>query len=437
MFRERYATAGVTFFRRFFHTDPATTTWWIVLGLILTTSLRAQEPVRSSAPPSRIDSFRQTPEAFFYLGPFQEELVGSLGVQYVDNVNLTPTDKISNLSFSLGMTLNTTWVISHLNQLTFNFGGAIVENIYSNGRSQLNFSIAPNSMLEFKFDIGDYRVRLFDRFSYVQNPTTNPTATNTANANNLTNTFGAVIDKDFNVVVLSLLADYTFNTQSGTNSAGQNNPTTSGNRQSFRVGPALTLRLSPTILYGVNAVATRSSSAGEANVNSLNFGPFINGKLSRNFEFELAGGGTIIRTEPPIQPSYYVTANLRYLINRHWQLLFAASHQLVFTTGTDLTEENLIKLGTQLDLTRLISFTLSPFVNWGDVETNTQSQGTFIVPNNQLGPYTLYGIEAGLTWRPRKRWSTELVYNFIRRESSTASSNYTQNAFTFQINYTF
>ncbi len=72
-------------------------------------------------------------------------------------------------------------------------------------------------MLEFKFDVSDFQVRLFDQFSYVQNPTTNPTATNTANLNNLTNTIGAVIDKDLNFAVLSLLADYTYNTQSGTN----------------------------------------------------------------------------------------------------------------------------------------------------------------------------------------------------------------------------
>ena len=57
------------------------------------------------------------------------------------------------------------------------------------------------------------------------------------------------------------------------------------------------------------------------------------------------------------------------MINRHWQLLFSGSHDLIFTTGTNLTEENLFRLGTQLDLTRFITFSLSPFVNFGDVKT--------------------------------------------------------------------
>ena len=69
-------------------------------------------------------------------------ITGTVSTQYTDNVNLTPTDKISNLSFSLGMDLDTTWAISHLNQLTFRFGGELTENFYGNGRNQLTFSIA-------------------------------------------------------------------------------------------------------------------------------------------------------------------------------------------------------------------------------------------------------------------------------------------------------
>ncbi len=119
-------------------------------------------------------------------------IIGSFSTEYTDNVNLTQTDKISNLSFSLGLGMNTTWVISHLNQLTFRFGGELTENFYGNGRNQLTFAIAPNSTIEFKFAISDVQIRVFDNFSYTQNPTTNPTASNTANLNNLTNTIGAV-----------------------------------------------------------------------------------------------------------------------------------------------------------------------------------------------------------------------------------------------------
>lgn len=431
--RESYGTCKiVTLLRSFLHADRATT-WSVILYLILTMSLQGQERVRSSAEEPLIESFRRPPDTFVYFGPFQEVLSGSVGVQYTDNVNLTATDKISDLSFPLTLALKTTWVLSHLNQIQFNFGGQIAENLYGNGRSQLIFAIAPNSDIELKLAVSDLLFRFYDQFSYDQNPTTNPTATNTANLNSFSNTIGAAVDDDLNIAVLSFSGDYTYNDQSGTNVQGQANPSTTGSRESLRFGPSLTFRLSPTITYGVTGDATRSTGANSANVNSLSFGPFIKGKLSRDFEFDLSVGGTLVDTKPAIPPGYYFSTAIRYQINRHWQLLFSASHDLIFTTGTGLTEENVFRAGTELDLTRLISFSVSPFINLGDVKTTTQGAA------NTPGSYTQFGIGASLNWKPRRRWSTALNYNFIRRESGggTGSDNYIQNTISLQIMYGF
>ena len=242
--RESHAISTIEIICRIFHGSRATL-GWVIFCLIFPGWLHAQEPIRSSAPPPLIQAYRRSPDAFFYLGPFQEVIIGTFSTQYTDNVNLTQTDKISNLSFSLGLGMDTTWVISHLNQLTFRFGGALTENFYGNGRNQLTFSIAPNSTIEFKFVVSDVQIRLFDNFSYTQNPTTNPNASNTANLNNLTNTIGAVVEKDLNIALLSLAADYTYNNQSGQNSQGQANQGTTGSRESFRVGPSLTFRMTP------------------------------------------------------------------------------------------------------------------------------------------------------------------------------------------------
>jgi hypothetical protein len=433
--RESHAISVVVLIRRFLIFGRATI-WWAILCLLSTVSLRAQEPVRTSAPGPVIESFRRSPDAFFYFGPFQEVLTGSISTEYTDNVNLTPSNKISNLSFSLGMGLTTTWIISHLNQLTFNFGGALTENFYGNGQRQLTFSIAPNSRIEFKFAISDVQVRVFDQFSYTQNPTANPTAANTANANNLTNTIGAVAETDLNVALLSLAADFTYNDQSGQTAQGQANQGTTGTRESFRVSPSLTFRMTPTILYGINASATRSTGENAANVNTLNLGPFMNGKLGRNLEFDLAFGGTFVSTTPAVKPSYYFSGALRYRLKRHWQIVLSGSHELVFTTGTDLTQQNLIRLGTQLELTRAIAFNISPFINFGTVETTSTNAGT------PTGPYTQIGLETGLTWSPRKRWASSLTYTYIRRQSGSsgtaaASDNYTQNTISLSLNYTF
>jgi hypothetical protein len=434
--RESHAISAVVLFRRF-RSAGRTTIGWVILFLLSTASLRAQERVRTAAPAPLIESYRRSPNAFFYFGPFQEIITGTVTTQYTDNVNLTPTNKISNLSFSLGLGLDTTWVISHLNQLTFNFAGELTENFYGNGQRQLTFAIAPNSMIEFKFAISDVQVRIFDQFSYTQNPTSNPTAAgNTANLNSLTNTIGAVAETDLNITLFSLGADYTYNNQSGQNSQGQTNAGSTGTRESFRVSPSFTFRLTPTIIYGINGAATRSTGDNAANVNSLNFGPFMNGKLGKYFEFDVAVGGTLVSTKPAIPPTYYFSGAIRYQLNRHWQILFSASHDLVFSTGTDLTQQNLIRLGTRLDLTRTIAFNVSPFINFGTVETTNADS------NIATGPYTQIGIEAGLTWKPRRRWSSALSYTYIRRESGgsgavAAADNYIQNTLSLSVNYAF
>jgi len=437
MAKDRSITYRVTFFRVFLHACPAAL-WSFILFLVLAGSLRAQEPVRIAPEKLPIQSFRSVPEPFFRLGPFQEELIGSVGIQYTDNVNLTQTNKISNLSFNQGLSLNTTWTISHLNQLQFSFGGQVIENFYGNGRSQVTFGIDPNSKIEFKFAVSDLLVRLYDNFSYVQNPTTNPTATNTANLNSLTNTIGAEVEEDLNIALLSLSADYTYNDQSGTNAQGETNAGTTGTRNSFRISPKLTFRLSPTTLYGLESSVTRSTGSNAANVNSFGVGPFINGKLSREFEFDLAAGANLVDTKPAIPADYYVRAALRYQINPYWQLLFSASHDLVFTTGTDLTEENVFNVGTQLGITRFITLTVSPFVNFGNVETTT----TGTVNSVSTGPYTQFGVGASLAWKPRRRWSTALTYDFTRRESGATSvagtsDNYIQNTVALSISYSF
>jgi hypothetical protein len=416
-----------------------------LLCLLLITAVQGQELVRSSAA-APFAEFKRTPGAFFYLGPFQEDLTGTATVRYTDNVELTKTDKISDLSFEEGLSLDTTWVISHLNQVEFTLGGRLVENFYGNGQQQTYLDIDPDSKIEFKFEISDVKVRFFDRFAYVQNPTTDPTATGTANLNELTNTIGAEVTSDLSIALLSLLADYTYNTESGSNVQGQNQANTTGTRETFRFTPTLAFQWTPTIQYGLTATASRSSGQDDANVNSFSAGPFIKGKLSRDLEFELSAGFNRIETKPAVAPAYYVTGALRYQINRYWQLLLSASHDTIFTVGTGLSEENVFKLGTQLGITRFITFTLSPYLNFGTVET-TSNQVTVNSAANQLGPYTQVGIEASLGWQLRKRWRTVLTYGYVHQNSSptinvvspglASTSSYVQNTISLSLSYDF
>lgn len=247
-----------------------------------------------------------------------------------------------------------------------------------------------------------------------------------------------MVDADLNLAILSFSGDYTYNSTSGSNGQGQNNPTTDGTRSTIRLGSKVTFQWSPTILYGLDVTATHSNGTGGGNVvtngntnasqevSSLAVGPFVRGNLSRAADFSLAGGLLLIDTEPSIPPNYFFAGVLRYQLNRHLRLILSASHDVIFTTGTDLTEETNFRAGTQFDLTRFISFTAFPFLTVGNEKTG-----------DTPGAFSQYGIEASLDWKPRRRWTASLTYDFVRRDSDVAVNNYVQNTLLLEVRYKF
>jgi hypothetical protein len=449
MLKDRCEISRVTQFFRFLGLRLIIAFSLVALYLVQSTTLRAQERVRTAAGRLQIQSFKN-PEAFFTVGPLQEVLIGSTGFEFTDNSSLSHTGKISRLRFFEGLNLDTIWTLSELNQLEFTFGGQLNEDFYGNGTSQVTVGITPDSLVQFQFAVGDFLFHLYDHFSYVQDPTSDPTTANTTYLNNLTNTIGAKVDADFNLAILSLSADYTYNNRSGSNPAGGTSSGESGTRNSFRVSPSISFRLSPTVLYGIDASLTRStgstngtsngSAVGSGNINSLSVGPFIRGELSRFTDFNFSVGANLLDAKPSVAPDYYFSAVVRHQFNPNLQLILSGSHDITFTTGTDLTQETILQSGAQFNLTRFITLTASSFVTFGDVlsgsGTTISNQGT-VVPATVPGNFKQYGIEAGVGWKPRKHLSTSLGYRWIRRDSESASNSYTENTITFQINYTF
>jgi hypothetical protein len=417
----------------------------VVPCLVPITASQAQERIRTAAAQLEIESFRK-PETFIRIGPLQEELSAWTGIEFTDNSNIVQTGKVSRFSFLEGINLNTTWALSHINQLQFNFGGTLREDFFGNGKSFVNFSIAPDSLLQFKFAVSDVQVRLYDHFSYTQDPSTDPTAANTTYLNNLTNVLGAEVKKDLNWAILSLSGDYTYNNQSGQNAQGVTNAGSTGTRNSFRVGSSVAFRWSPTLLYGLETSLSRSTGSttttqgtigGSGNVNSLNVGPFIRGQLSRLTDIDLGFGATLLDAKPSVAPTFYVSAVLRHQFNRNFQVILSGSHDLIFTTGTDITEEYVFRAATQFNLTRFITFTAAPSLLLGDSRNGNVSNQVNFQNGFIAGNFKQYAIETSLAWKARRHLTAAVTYDFTRRDAEAPGGSYSQNTISFQINYVF
>src|SRR5258708_681749 len=413
MFKDRRKISPVTRFFRCLRSRPIIVVLAVVLCLVHITALRAQERLRTAAGRLQIESFK-SPEAFFTVGPLQEVLIASAGFDFTENASLSQTGEISRLRFFEGLTLDTVWVLSELNQLEFSFGGQLNEDFYGNGQSVVSIGITPDSLVQFQLAAGDFLFHFYDHFSYVQDPTSDPTTANTTYLNSLTNTIGAKVDADFNLAILSLLADYTYNNRSGSNpEGGGTSSSESGTRNSFRVGPSISFRLPPTLLYGIEASLTRNtgstngSTVGSGNINSLSVGPFIRGELSRFTDINFGVGANLLDAKPSVPPDYYFSAVVRHQFNPNWQIILTGSHDILFSTGTDLTEEYEFRGATQFNVTRFITFTASPFVDIGKTLTGssaTSVSGVF-VPGPLRGNFKQYGIQPALPWNHRRHLS--------------------------------
>jgi hypothetical protein len=417
----------------------------LILYLILTSLARAQElplfpvfqRVRTSQGALPIETFKRAApgQVFFRLGPFDGNITGSSGVEYTDNANLSETNKLSRFRLNQGLTLDATWVISFFSQLEILVNGGVNEDFYGNGTNQTNLQIFPGSRVEFKTSLGFFRLRLFDAYSYVQNPTTDPTVTNITYLRRFINTVGAGVDADLGIAILSLSGDYTYSSTNSTAITTSGTATTAsavetaantGTRNTGRLGTKLTFAYSPTILYGLEATGSRNTGSRSQSVNVLSLGAFANGKLGPALDFSLAGGANLPRAKPSIPNGYYLNAVLAHRTTHFLQLIAQAEHDLIFTTGTQLTNLTNFRLAAQLDLRRFITLRVAPFYLFGNTQTSS-------IPSN----FTQYGAEVVLTWKPRKRWTTSLSYDYVRLSSTTPNNSYVQNTVAFSIGYIF
>ncbi len=412
--------------------------FWLLTASQLPIAASAQQRVRTTSP-LPLQTFKRPEEYFFRLGPIDGQVTASTGILYTDNANLVNTGAISRTSFFQALDLTAIWELSQFNQLQINLGGRLTEDFYSKGKSQIYPSIAPDSLIQFQFSVGLVLVRLYDQISYIQDPTAQPTATNTTNLNLFTNTIGAQIGADLSLATVSVAADYTYSDQSGSNQSSnqsgnvqtsQSTSSNTGSRSTFHIGPTITFQLSSAILYGIEGNFSHSSGSGSTGVSTTvdNYaiGPFIRGHLTRLLELDLSAGLNYIDTSPSVAPTYYVTGALRYQANRNLQVIFTGSHDTLFTTGTDLTEETNFRLGTQYNLTRFTTLRCFPFLNFGNAKSGVIQ-----------GNYAQYGVEAGIDWRPRKRWTVSLSYSFIKRDADLSTDTYVENNVGLQVGYSF
>jgi hypothetical protein len=387
-------------------------------------------------------------QTFVRAGPFSGTAELGVGYLYTDNANTTSTNTTSTKTTTAGkvalneifedLDVDLAWPLSPFNRIDLRLGGELQQNFYSNGTNALNLAIHPGSQIQLEARVGEFLLTAFERFTIIQDPVSDPSVAGQTNLNRLSNTIGAGIDLPLYRADFGLTFSYTYSDQFG-GTASSGTATTGGEggvlRNSFHLGSKMSFQLSPTLSYGLEADASYNSGEGPFDFYVFSLGPFIRGNITRLLEVD-AGIGPLLSAGPAGEPpQYYGFLAVRYQLSRVLHLLAGVNHDTEFSSGLGVTQNTNVRLTVQASLTRQLTVTIGPYVNFGTVIT-----GSF------PGSYTQIGVTTDAAYRFTKRLSADLSYRFAKRNGSGTTGtmgttgsggNYTQNLVSIGLNYHF
>jgi hypothetical protein len=403
----------------------------LAISLLVTTKAVCQQSIRTPEQ-SEFRTFRTNTEgtSLINLGPFHGEATLDVGYEYNDNAQVTNQSTLSLSEIFEALHLDMGWTLSPLNRLDLKLDGRLEENFYSNGSNQLNLDISPGSQLQLQATVGDVILRAFEQFAIIQDPVSDPTATNQTNLNRLTNTIGIAAIKPLYHAAIGLEFDYIYSDSFSGSSADTG---TSVNRNSLRLASTFGLDISPELSYGLEASATDNAGSGNEDIKSLSFGPYLRGHLTRLLDVDLGAGITLTDSSLSGSAPYYVSLTIRHQVFRTFQYVIGFSHDLDFSSGLSLSQNNNFFLSAQWQLLRIWTISAGPFVNFGHVLTGFSP-----------GNYTQYGVSIQSRFKLGKRISTGIGYRFTHREGNGTTTgtggtngNYAQNLLTLDLTYAF
>jgi hypothetical protein len=401
----------------------------LLLFLMPAMPLLAQETLRSYNRIPSVAGFRPGGGTFLRIGPFGGTLTGGAGVGFNDNYNATESHKITDWYTFQTLNFDLSWVISRLNRIDFTLGAALQEDFLSNGNSGVRLSVAPQSTLEFQFQVADFRITLFDNLSYTNDPITDPTVSGSGNLNRFSNAAGATVEWLLHNATVSLGFLWTYTNQSTSGSIAANTSSSvravSGERNDYRIPAALIFNFSPTVFYGVDTTAIKSTAPGFSDANAVNVGAFVRGYLTRLVDVDFHAGVYYIDagSVPPVD--WDLSVSIRDQINRSLQAYLSFVRDISFGVGNQLSDLNSFYFGAAYNLTRHWTISSQPFVNFGH---------TFGFGGEH---FTQYGFQVGSDLKLSKRWTGSITYRLVRRDSNLLNRSYTQNQVSCSINYAF
>ena len=376
----------------------------------------AQEMRRSSA----------NPEYNLRLGPVTLRAETGSTLSFNDNIGLTKENRTADILITPSVGIHGHWQVSELNTINFDVG--LGYDIYVFHSQYDNIVLAPDSLAQFNFFVGNILFNIHDGFSYQQDPTQFGQLSNTVRLSRFVNDAGIGATWDLGKFVLDLDYDHT-------NLWVLQSQYSYLSNQSDTVSPKVTVKVSKTIRAGLEANVSnvQYEESFQNNYISYSVGPFASIQFSDDIsvqasaglylsDFDTGGGNGDTQNVS----SYYANGGITQRINAVDTHSLTVGREFIPGLTSNFTERVYVNYTNSWQATQRIS--LGANVWW---ESLTDSAAVESQTSNR------YGAGLSATDNLSDKMSASLSYQFLLKDSDPSILSYTQNLLTAGFRYQF
>ena len=427
-----------------------------IVGFFLITMLpaaNAQEIARPSV--TRQKAQQRLPTAGnMRIGQVLLNVDARVGMQFVDNVDLTPSGS-PDFVVTPEIGVNATWAVTKLNTLRFR-ASIGYSNYFNNPRlNRQSVLISPDSALSFDIYAGDVKINLHEQFSLQDGSVDQGALSGVAQLGRFTNVIGASMLWDMNDVIWSLGYDhFNFITTGGADSSTGSVAASVANldHSTDQISSSASFRMNAVAIGGfeITGSASKYPKSSASDFTSVSGGPFLELQLTRYTHvyagagykaFISANGGTAgavaldsniaVPSQGGTQTGFYANLSFIHTLNRYYadRLDLGRSDEADALNGRAQT--TFIRYSSNWKVNSKLALNFGLFLE--DVHEVTGTALNSLVPAD----YRRAGFTVGTGYRITEHTSLGLGYQYTTKNSQRADQSYTQNSVTFSLGYQF
>jgi hypothetical protein len=432
------------------------------LGLALFVSAEAQEIPRPSLSRRKESAPSLTRPYNLKIGPAAFTASAGLGLEFVDNLNLTSEDSSGDFIIRPAVSVAAVWQVTKLNSLDLSTTLGYTKYLDHPDLDSQSALISPDSAIRLNLFVGDVKIIFHERFSLQEDPITDGSVSGVAKLGRFTNTIGVALLWDLNDVIWSIGYDhlnYVTTGNTGTTNRSTNSNFSLLDHSTDQVSTSAMVKLGPTTDLGLEATAgySRYPKNPENDATTFTLGPVLDIQLTRYTHLTLGGGYTLYSTEsgeggaspdmvstqeftgiggatvaPRSNPrggdgdGYYLNLALQHRLNRSYQDQLAIGREFQIGLLSERTETTFINYSSSWYLSQ--RFSLASALFYENVRQTTRTA---------LSDFRRYGAVFSTSYLLTRKMNVGISYQFTRKTADVASQDYTQNRLSLQFGYQF